>query len=331
MSSRDRQAALTRAYELVEAGQNEEAQAILEPILAEDRNNADAWWIYAHAVTTPEEGRRALERVLSINPNYPGAAELLEMAREELAEEVPPPKIAQLSSQAPPSLPDDFPEFGREPARASRRAPQAGSRNVLPLLIVAAIIVVVVVALLLSQTSGTTPPATAAPTELVAVIVTSTPNPAQIATEEMTLLAELTPEALATGAMLPTTEPTSEATSEVLPTEAASNEFAALAEALAEFPVAENGIEEGESSFGNTVFVRVCSASGREMRSMLPLVMNAVAEASPSLDAEALGVRMIDCEQDTEILSIAIDSESARSYADGDLTDAEFAALWQRQ
>ena len=80
MSSDETQSALSRAYDLVEAGKYDEARAILEPILADNRDNADAWWIYAHAVTDPDEGRNALENVLRINPRYPDAAELLAQA-----------------------------------------------------------------------------------------------------------------------------------------------------------------------------------------------------------------------------------------------------------
>ena len=79
--SDEMQSALSRAYDIVEAGKFDEARAILEPILADNRDNADAWWIYAHAVTDPEEGRHALENVLRINPRYPDAAELLAQAR----------------------------------------------------------------------------------------------------------------------------------------------------------------------------------------------------------------------------------------------------------
>ena len=70
MSSDETQAALSRAHELVESGQLDEARAIVEPILAADQNNADAWWIYAHAVTDSDQGRNALENVLRIDPNF---------------------------------------------------------------------------------------------------------------------------------------------------------------------------------------------------------------------------------------------------------------------
>ena len=96
MSSDETQSALSRAFELVEAGQYDDARAILDPILASNPNNEDAWWVYAHAVTTPEDGRMALENVIRIDSRYPGAAELLAQARELSPEggkvtPVPPP------------------------------------------------------------------------------------------------------------------------------------------------------------------------------------------------------------------------------------------------
>lgn len=75
--------ALVRAYELIEAGNPEEALTLLRPVLEAEPDNADAWWIYAHAVSDPEEARRALGNVLSLDPGYPEAAELLASLNEQ--------------------------------------------------------------------------------------------------------------------------------------------------------------------------------------------------------------------------------------------------------
>ena len=55
------QNALSEAYELIEADNLEEARSVLRFILAEDPDNADAWWLYAHAVEEPETARTAGE------------------------------------------------------------------------------------------------------------------------------------------------------------------------------------------------------------------------------------------------------------------------------
>src|SRR5579871_4409326 len=109
MSSSEIDAQLSRAHAFVEDGKLDEARAILEPIIASDRNNADAWWIYAHAVATPEEGINALRNVLRIAPNYPGAAELMAMAQEP--EEPVKPTITPIGAAQPaPSAPPNLPE-----------------------------------------------------------------------------------------------------------------------------------------------------------------------------------------------------------------------------
>lgn len=58
---------LQQAYELIRAGQREQAGAILVTILKQDRNNADAWWLLANASNDPDKTRQALENVLRIS------------------------------------------------------------------------------------------------------------------------------------------------------------------------------------------------------------------------------------------------------------------------
>ncbi|MFN8377256.1 MAG: hypothetical protein U0452_01165 [Anaerolineae bacterium] len=70
-------AVLQRAYELVESGQSEEARSLVESVLEAEQSNPDAWWIYAHAVDDPVKARQALNEVLALDPEYPGANELV--------------------------------------------------------------------------------------------------------------------------------------------------------------------------------------------------------------------------------------------------------------
>lgn len=84
--SETRSLALAQAYELIESGKPEEARAILEPMLAQEKNNADAWWIYAHAVDDPVVAREALRNVLRLDPHYPGAAQLEATLNEQFPE-----------------------------------------------------------------------------------------------------------------------------------------------------------------------------------------------------------------------------------------------------
>lgn len=189
-----RSLALSRAYELVEAGKPDEARTVLEPILINDRDNADAWWIYAHSVNDPTEARHAIGNVLRINPNYPGAAELM----AALDQQYPmAPSELSVSTERTPAFPDVEPDFvggesfwgdedeaGGAPAGKRRR-------SWLPVAIVAGIIVllfVILVLLLPSLTGVGTPTPTSAQlaggvTPTIGVILAPT---GEVVTQELT-------------------------------------------------------------------------------------------------------------------------------------------------
>lgn len=65
---------LHRAYHLIQAGYHTDALQILAPICRQYPQQPDAWWLAAHALKNPDEVRYALQQVLRINPDYPGAA-----------------------------------------------------------------------------------------------------------------------------------------------------------------------------------------------------------------------------------------------------------------
>lgn len=157
-----RSLALSRAYELVEAGKSDEARTLLEPILLNAPNNADAWWIYAHAVDDPVDARRALNKVLQIDPDYTGAADLL----ETLEGEYPDGEVTSVVDEAmmAGTLEDDPDFINDEPyeeksAYIPSKSPvvEAESRSWLPVAIVAAILVLlfIVLVLILPSLSGT--------------------------------------------------------------------------------------------------------------------------------------------------------------------------------
>lgn len=60
---------LNRAYDLIKNGQTDEALPMLEAIIRDDRDNDDAWWLYANAVDDPEAKRNALNNILRIGTN----------------------------------------------------------------------------------------------------------------------------------------------------------------------------------------------------------------------------------------------------------------------
>jgi hypothetical protein len=196
---------LVRAYELIEAGSPEEALTLLRPILDAEPDNADAWWIYAHAVSDPEEARRALGNVLSLDPGYPEAAELLASLNEqypiveaptEPVEDTadiiplagapidepeflpPPPEHYEPVIDAEPAYDDFGPledlETAVAPPHATRPGEDNGAARGLPVaaILLALLALVIVVAVLLSSGAADQEADATATPEVVAIVPT---------------------------------------------------------------------------------------------------------------------------------------------------------------
>ncbi len=82
---------LSQAYKLIKSGQKRQAEARLRDLLADDTDNADAWWLLANAATEPAAIREALERDLELRPDHKVAIKAL----------------AALNLKHPPPAPDD--------------------------------------------------------------------------------------------------------------------------------------------------------------------------------------------------------------------------------
>lgn len=63
------QSKLQEAYELIRQERFEEAQIVLQPVIF-GNPSADAWWLWANAVTEPEDARHALRKVLEVDPQH---------------------------------------------------------------------------------------------------------------------------------------------------------------------------------------------------------------------------------------------------------------------
>jgi hypothetical protein len=92
---------LEHAFRLIKRDETEEAQQIIRPILDEEPDNVDAWWLLAYAVTEPREVRSALLNVLRLDPDYTNAPKAREML-DKLNAEYPPgeDEIAQFPELA---------------------------------------------------------------------------------------------------------------------------------------------------------------------------------------------------------------------------------------
>jgi hypothetical protein len=194
-----RSLALSRAYELVEAGKPEEARTVLEPILINDRDNADAWWIYAHAVTDPTEARHALGNVLRVNPNYPGAAELMGTLEAQFPPEIAEAEPAAASTPAFSDVEPDFvggESFWGDEDSVKEAQPAKRRRSLLPVLIVVGIIALLVIILVLilpGLTGSTTPTPTPAPVALNVSPTTELILPPTAEVTDQVVTQELTP------------------------------------------------------------------------------------------------------------------------------------------
>lgn len=239
--SASRTEALQKAFELLESNQDAAALELLEPLLRQYPDDADAWWIYSHAVTSPVEARRALGNVLRIDPNYPEAAELMRQLEIENPDVVPAaPDLPEVPEVNAASVVDEEPEFLSETPSARPVVPSAAAypeptpqRSRFPWWIAAvvAIVALVIVVLLLTrpsedgtQVASATDAPTAAPT--TEVIAETTPE------EQVVLPVDPTnePEAVVTDAVVPE-EPTVQA-------EVVATDTAPVVEPTADAPVA---------------------------------------------------------------------------------------------
>jgi hypothetical protein len=74
---------LQSAYQLMEQGQKKEAAVLVREVLAQDKNNANAWWLMALLLDDEDKKVRAIERVLSINPEHKAARAKINELRSE--------------------------------------------------------------------------------------------------------------------------------------------------------------------------------------------------------------------------------------------------------
>ena len=70
--------ALRSAFENLKAGEKALARIELRALLDKEPDNADAWWLMAHALTEPDEIRQALQQDLRLRPDHRAAQEKLD-------------------------------------------------------------------------------------------------------------------------------------------------------------------------------------------------------------------------------------------------------------
>ncbi|MBC8100479.1 MAG: hypothetical protein H7Y11_13635 [Armatimonadetes bacterium] len=295
---------LTRAFALIEADRLDEARTLLELHLKPEAAHADAWWLYAHAVTEPSEAQAALRTLVKLDSSYPGAAALL---RE--TEQVATPKatggitaLGVRSATEPTTttgdflepfddddlLDDDFDDNDDETETDIEPAPSRLRQ-------IGFLAAAVIITLLLIG---------------AAVLVTN-----QSRQRDSVPTAAITQSAAVTSAV----------TSSVTPNPA-SSDFSLIYDALAGFTVIENSAVVEPSTLGETFTVAVCNDPELGLPKTTLDAINIVAQQAELFvgQAEFVGAKIVDCAQNNRVLrAFAISIEDAQAFASGDLTAAE--------
>ena len=341
-------AVIRRAYELIEDDQLEQAQAVMAPLLEAESNNPALWWVYAHAVTESAIGEAALDRVLQLDPTYPGARELkaeLVSAQGGLVSGLDSGLhfASAQSDQVDASRIDDWEAIapGLEESSAN---PRAGRGFVL--IIVALLVLASGAVLILSGTIDIDEilPQSSQPTkEPVIIVVESSfeesatdsairPESSNVVPSEATLEASAIP---LTATDEPTPEPTSEpnvaAEEERTPTVAATatlspfnvDSFIELVvEQIGEFTIDRSRSAARETQLGMTIDIFICSEPGPEFNTRLDAVMVAAANLHESVpeQVEAFAVSLLNCaDPDDSARTIGVDRSILDDFATGEI------------
>ena len=359
-------AILQRAYEHIEKDELEQAQAILAPLLETDDENPSLWWVYSHALRDRSIGQLALDRVLELDPSYPGAEELksdvLEVQEQDedlVGLEMDADGRAQSSSEL---AIDDWEDL--QPV-LDTDADSSGSRRGFVLLIVFLLIVASGAALVASGAvdisellSGILPspePAVivvSAPTDEPTPIeieasVTATAQEATLApTELATSETEAEPTAQATAletnevdAEEPTALASVEVTATVEPSPAADETATPLAafigdvaDSISEFDIIRESSGMEDTLLGDTLVLQLCAIPGREFNERLTRVMNAVVGLADQIieDIEAVAAGLRNCDDpEASLRIIGVNVSAITEYANEEMDAKDFQRAWQ--
>ena len=360
-------ALLQQAYELIESDELEKAQEILAPLLEEEADNAALWWVYSHAVSDSAIGQAALERVLELDSQYPGAREL---KADVLDLQSKDPDIIELEHEASGSAQSasgfDIDDWEDLEAVLEADTESSSSRTKFVLL-VGLLIVLAGGALIISGAvdisellSGILP----SPEPQVIVVSAPTDEPAPteaddggVATEVATVVTAVPtaaatvddePESTSAATAVATTEDETEqhiaeltpaATSvvEASPTPAAVTSDIAgfvtqVADTIDEFTIDPAQSSSRSTGLGNTLVIQVCAVPGPEFNTRINTVLSAVVAAADDIpeDIEAVAAGLLNCDDPQANLRIIGVARSAISdFASEEITDRDFQRAWQ--
>jgi hypothetical protein len=341
---------LSQAYGFIEADQLDDAVKLLKPILAENPNNPDAWWLYAHAVENVDDARASLQTVLNLDPNYPEARRLLDMLDEATKgmgsgnplNDVSLQPIraisdeeAGITSASEPMFADgdmgtrrDFEE--RVGAVRDRKAGGIPWRNIA--LAAALFLCAMIAALLFAPGFFNNAPATVVSTEVGAdrtaeaavMAMTNASLPVEGGTIEPSALTATAIVAADAGGDAQNAAPTAEGIVPAVTVGSPGIDLTSLSAAL--LPLGDgSGAEVESTSRGQTIVIRLCSLEPNvTLRDTLRQAVGLIAGQSviTAPEVEGVGFRLIDCADGSRVLRFLTAAASDVVEYEGGLIDA---------
>lgn len=359
---------LQRAHELIENDELEQAQEMLAPLLETDDKNPSLWWVYSHALRDQSIGQLALDRVLELDPSYPGANELKEDVLEIQSRD---PDFLQADADGSVAAQDvagsAIADWDDVQVELNDSVESTGGRIGVVVLAVILFVVAAGIALVASGTidisevlSGILP----SPEAEVIVVAAPTVGPASPQPGAEASATEVTPEptvqSTAESTAAPTEEPSAEATAvqataspalgatadttveatadtDASPTaDAASNPLSSfvrdLADNISEFEIDRRASAVSNTLLGRTIVIQVCAVPGTEFNSRLSKVINTMVDLADAIPegTEAVAAGLLNCEDEEAALRIiGVSVETIQQYLDQEIDSRAFQRAWQ--
>lgn len=337
---------LQRAYEMIEIDELEQAQELLAPLLETDEKNPALWWVYSHALRDQSIGQLALDRVLELDPSYPGANELKEDVLEIQSRDADFLQVdadESASAQAVVDVIDDWDDL--QPELDDGSDASGGRRGAVALALIL-FVVAAGIALVASESIDISEILSSSqPTPDAAVIVVVAPPaaPDTLASEPD----ESAPEAVAQATDMDAVAATAELT-QTAPAEATADgalsatlvEASALelafarnvAERISDFEIDPLASSARETLLGRTIVIQVCAVAGSEFSTRLNRVIEVAVELGDAIPigAKAVAAGLLDCNDEgaaPRIIGVAV--ETIRQYLDEEIDAREFQRAMQ--
>jgi|GEM_PF-2016350 len=352
---------LQSAFDLIENNELEHARNIIEPLLETETNNPAVWWVYAHSLEDPEDGLKAIDKVVQLDPTYPGVNDL----KTQLS--------TSQTTQEDKSTIDDWDDLGViSPDDLETPDSLTGGRSIVRSLLIAVVVIILVVGILAVLSGAFSNNTTQSPTEVadqstiiptvniqIVTNVSATEMSTEVETESPT---EEPTEVLSTDEPTliiptevetesPTEEPTEVLSTDeptlIIPTEVETgsptdeptlepNEtqpyFTALIENLSAYEVSESEIKTRETVLGTTLDVTICAAAGPESSSALNDVMGVFVGLNSDTpeDIVAFAVTLLDCNNAQPISrTIGVERIFVQSFSDDEIVLKDFQREWK--